>query len=201
MRLVLLGILFVGLLVLSPALFPPPPKTPPISTAIPAAVPTPTEPVDDRELQALYSQEFHSNIPHYIRQWGTEIRKYAGVDIPINYFAAVMWKESCGNPYARSYTGLDIGLMQINITVPGRPSRDELYNVDTNLQYGAEELVKAARFAGGYNERTYIGYNWGVGNVYYKGFDAAPEKTKRHSAKMYRVALGEDVWGECWNAA
>lgn len=195
MRLVLLAILFIGLLALSPAMFPPPPIPP----AIPTAIPTPTETVDDviNELQTLYSQEFHPTIPPYIRQWGPEIRKYAGVDIPINYFAAVMWLESCGDPRAGYPDNLDIGLMQINITVPGRPSAEELLDIDTNLQYGADELVKSARHADGYNEKTYIGYNWGVGNVWRKGFDAAPFRTIQNSKHMYQVALGKDIWTGC----
>lgn len=190
MRLIIVIAIFVGAYLLATFL----PVSDPLPNLILTPMPTAYPKVDKSD---MFDDKLLPTMPSQVARWESDIRFFAGDKIPVNYFAAVMWKESCGYPNAKSKNGNEIGLMQINSTLPDRPSKEDLFVIETNLWFGKEVLRDAARYAGGFNELTYIGYNWGVGNVDRHGFEAAPEKTKQHSEKMYRVALGKDVWNEC----
>lgn len=99
-----------------------------------------------------------------IRRWSPEIytvsQKY-GLDPDL--IAAVVQAESQGDPVAESYMGA-VGLMGVMPTGPGfewRPTREELRDPFTNLDWGTAILAEILRQSGGDINAALAAYNGG----------------------------------------
>ena len=104
--------------------------------------------------------------PDSILQWCQSIETYAvKYAIDPNFLAAVMLQESGGNPSAYSSSGA-VGLMQImprdgiaeNFTCingpcfANRPTMEELFDPDFNLEYGSRMLIQLFEKYGGWRD-------------------------------------------------
>lgn len=132
-------------------------KTARTKTAKTRKTPSPEEASDehDRDTESNPDCSIGSSYPENIRQWCSLIEKHAAQSgLDPNLIAAVMLQESGGNARAYSSSGA-VGLMQVmprdgiaasfmcanGPCFASRPSMDELYDPDFNIQYGSRMLA------------------------------------------------------------
>jgi hypothetical protein len=98
--------------------------------------------------------------PYSVRRWESIIVQYAGErNLDPDFIAAVIWKESKGNPEARSIAGA-VGLMQL-MPSSWRPSPEKLKEPTTNLFWGARALAQIIRDGNGDLYYSLAAYNGG----------------------------------------
>lgn len=99
-----------------------------------------------------------------VLRWASQIVRIAqeyGVDPDL--IAAMVEAESNGNPRVESYAGA-VGLMGVMPTGPGfewRPTREELFDPYTNLDWGTAIFASILRQSGGDVEAALAAYNGG----------------------------------------
>ena len=118
----------------------------------------------------LYSSKNQTNrisslCPESVKYWERKIIQYSGDDIPPNFLAMIMIMESCGDPTIVADNMSDVGLLQINHQIPGRPSVEELLDPDINFAQGVKHLRSCAVFTDNYGPLTFACYNGGHGNI------------------------------------
>jgi hypothetical protein len=98
--------------------------------------------------------------PDVVRRWESIIVKYAEErNLDPDFIAAVIWKESKGNPEARSIVGA-VGLMQL-MPSEWRPSAEKLKEPSTNLFWGARALAQTIHDGNGDLYYSLAAYNGG----------------------------------------
>jgi hypothetical protein len=98
--------------------------------------------------------------PYAVRRWEPIIVQYAEErNLDPDFIAAVIWKESKGNPEARSIVGA-VGLMQL-MPSSWRPSPETLKEPSTNLFWGARALAQTIRDGDGDLYYSLAAYNGG----------------------------------------
>ena len=127
------------------------------ASAAPAeeAAPQPTAEPEPVAMTAGGSCAISTSYPEKIQRWCGQISAAAAAyHLDANLIAAVMLQESAGNPDAYSKSGA-VGLMQVmprdglaasfmcknGPCFTNRPSMDELFNPDFNIDYGARMLA------------------------------------------------------------
>jgi hypothetical protein len=110
--------------------------------------------------------------PQVVQQWEPIIVEEAerrGLDPDL--IAAVIWKESRGQRYARGPVGA-VGLMMVMPREAGftwRPTAQELYDPHTNVYWGARALSTVIRQSRGDLYSALAAYNGGWGQIQYRG--------------------------------
>jgi hypothetical protein len=103
--------------------------------------------------------------PYSVRRWESIIVEYAEArNLDPDFIAAVIWKESKGNPEARSIVGA-VGLMQL-MPSDWRPAPEELKEPSTNLFWGARALAHTIRDGGGDLYYSLAAYNGGWNQIH-----------------------------------
>jgi hypothetical protein len=103
--------------------------------------------------------------PYVVRRWEPIIVQYAEErDLDPDFIAAVIWKESKGNPEARSIVGA-VGLMQL-MPSSWRPNPQKLQEPTTNLFWGARALAQTIRDGDGDLYYSLAAYNGGWGQIH-----------------------------------
>jgi hypothetical protein len=103
--------------------------------------------------------------PDVVRRWEPLIVKYAEErNFDPDFIAAVVWKESKGNPEARSIVGA-VGLMQL-MPSDWRPSPEKLKEPATNLFWGARALAQTIHDGEGDLYYSLAAYNGGWGQIH-----------------------------------
>jgi hypothetical protein len=103
--------------------------------------------------------------PSSVRRWESIIVQYAEErDLDPDFIAAVIWKESKGNPKARSVVGA-VGLMQL-MPSAWRPSPEKLAEPSTNLFWGARALAQTIRDGDGDLYYSLAAYNGGWSQIH-----------------------------------
>jgi hypothetical protein len=103
--------------------------------------------------------------PYSVRRWESIIVQYAEERaLDPNFVAAVIWKESKGNPEARSIVGA-VGLMQL-MPSAWRPSPEKLAEPSTNLFWGARALAHTIRDGNGDLYYSLAAYNGGWNQIH-----------------------------------
>ncbi len=103
--------------------------------------------------------------PYAVRRWESIIVTYAEErDLDPDFIAAVVWKESKGNPEARSVAGA-VGLMQL-MPSDWRPSAERLKEPSTNLFWGARALAHTIRDGSGDLYYSLAAYNGGWNQIH-----------------------------------
>jgi hypothetical protein len=98
--------------------------------------------------------------PYAVLRWESLIVRYAEErNLDPDFIAAVIWKESKGNPEARSIVGA-VGLMQL-MPSSWRPSPEKLKEPATNLFWGARALAQTIRDGDGDLYYSLAAYNGG----------------------------------------
>ncbi len=108
-----------------------------------------------------------SEAAHAAKPYSKIITKYAAAyGVPIDLAHAVVEIESSFNPKARGRAG-EVGLMQIKPATARmmgyKGSVKNLYNPDTNIQFGMKYLAAAHELGGGKTCGTILKYNAGHG--------------------------------------
>jgi hypothetical protein len=115
------------------------------------------------------SEEAQSALSPY---WPSAVARWEYVIVPQaqlrgfdpNLIAALIWKESEGDPKARSVVDA-VGLMQL-LPWDGRPSVEELEDPYTNVFWGARALAQTLADGNGDLYYTLAAYNGGWGQVH-----------------------------------
>ncbi|MBN1976161.1 MAG: transglycosylase SLT domain-containing protein [Anaerolineae bacterium] len=103
--------------------------------------------------------------PYAVRRWESIIVEYAAErNLDPDFIAAVIWKESKGNPEARSIVGA-VGLMQL-MPSDWRPAPEKLKEPSTNLFWGARALAQTVRDGGGDIYYSLAAYNGGWNQIH-----------------------------------
>ena len=103
--------------------------------------------------------------PSSVLRWESIIVQYAEErDLDPDFIAAVVWKESKGNPKARSIVGA-VGLMQL-MPSAWRPSPEKLEEPSTNLFWGARALAQTIRDGNGDLYYSLAAYNGGWNQIH-----------------------------------
>jgi hypothetical protein len=103
--------------------------------------------------------------PYSVHRWESIIVQYAEERaLDPDFIAAVIWKESKGNPEARSIVGA-VGLMQL-MPSAWRPSPDKLAEPSTNLYWGARALAHTIRDGNGDLYYSLAAYNGGWNQIH-----------------------------------
>ena len=103
--------------------------------------------------------------PYSVLRWESIIVPYAEErNLDPDFIAAVIWKESKGNPKARSIVGA-VGLMQL-MPSAWRPSPEKLEEPSTNLFWGARALAHTIRDGNGDLYYSLAAYNGGWNQIH-----------------------------------
>jgi hypothetical protein len=103
--------------------------------------------------------------PTVVSRWEPVIVRYAQErDLDPDFIAAVIWKESKGNPQARSVVGA-VGLMQL-MPSEWRPNPKELEDPWTNVSWGARALAQTIRDGNGDVYYSLAAYNGGWNQIH-----------------------------------
>lgn len=102
--------------------------------------------------------------PWEVRRWSPQIQTVSlryGIDP--NLIAAIILAESAGNDQSVSYVGAVglMGVMPLGPEFPFRPTAEELFDVDTNLNVGTAVLADILRQSGGDIHAALAAYNGG----------------------------------------
>jgi hypothetical protein len=117
--------------------------------------------VGDASAESLLSAYW----PASVRRWEPIILQYAEERrFDPDFIAAVIWKESKGNPEARSVAGA-VGLMQL-MPSSWRPSPESLAEPSTNLFWGARALAQTIGDGNGDLYYSLAAYNGGWNQIH-----------------------------------
>ena len=109
-------------------------------------------------------------------------------DMPNNLLARIAQQESNFDPDAVGPNG-EQGMMQINLRVHSSISRKSARIPYEAIDFAAKYLAYLSVRTGSWRDAI-AAYNWGIGNIRRKGFDAAPESTKRYVREvMFDIGL------------
>ena len=98
--------------------------------------------------------------PAAVSRWEPVIVHFAAErNLDPDFIAAIIWKESKGDPHARSVVGA-VGLMQL-MPSPWRPSPEALEDPWTNLSWGARAIAQTIRDGNGDVYYSLAAYNGG----------------------------------------
>jgi hypothetical protein len=112
----------------------------------------------------LFNTQLADSWPWEIQRWSPQIETVSlryGIDP--NLIASIMLAESAGNDQLVSYAGA-VGLMGVMPQGPGfmyRPTAEELFDPNTNLNMGAAILADILRQSGGDIHAALAAYNGG----------------------------------------
>jgi soluble lytic murein transglycosylase-like protein len=135
-----------------------------------------------------------------INNWPDNSEPYQGIietaasinGVPVAILAWLLWKESRYNPAIINGTKRSpVGAMGIAQFMP-KTAREELGSeaaaLDPTLAIpGAARYLRKMYNRTGAWDKALAAYNWGIGNLQRKGFDAAPAETKDY----YSVILAK----------
>jgi hypothetical protein len=103
--------------------------------------------------------------PYSVLRWESIIVEHAEErNLDPDFVAAVIWKESKGNPEARSIVGA-VGLMQL-MPSDWRPAPEKLKEPSTNLFWGARALAQTIRDGDGDLYYSLAAYNGGWNQIH-----------------------------------
>ena len=108
--------------------------------------------------------------------------------LPEGLLAAVLQKESSGNPMAESSAGAQ-GLFQF------MPATAEAFGIDPLVPEeaasgAAQYYAKLLKQFGGDLKKALAAYNWGPGNVKRKGLEKAPKETQNYVKDIVLALAG-----------
>jgi hypothetical protein len=103
--------------------------------------------------------------PGTVSRWEPIIVHFAGErNLDPDFIAAIIWKESKGDPQAHSVVGA-VGLMQL-MPSPWRPSPEALEDPWTNLSWGARAIAQTIRDGDGDLYYSLAAYNGGWNQIH-----------------------------------